>query len=160
MSPALRRLHGRRGSAILLCVLAMLALIAATTTAFLAVAVAHVREVRHQRDGVQALYMAESGVEELLDQVATTGATARIQQEITGPTLPAQPSLEQPAPAARPALPLGRYRASCRREGETLVITSVGQAPTAVGPPVERKVIVRCREVDGRWQVHEWEWPQ
>ena len=158
MSPPLRCLRSRRGSAILLATLAMLALIAATTTAFLAVVAAHLQEVRHQRDGVQALYMAESGVEELLDQLATTGAAAPIEREVLGAAIPAQPGVETPPAVRRERLPLGRYRASCRRDGPALVITSVGQAPTAVGPPVERTLVVRCRRAGGAWRVSRWEW--
>ncbi len=157
MGATLRILRSRRGSSIVFVTLAMLAIIAATTTAFLTVVAAHLKHTRHQRDGLQALYMAESGIEEMLDQLATTQSTSAVQREVSGRYVTMEADVETAAPRRSAPLPVGRYTATCQREGAALTITAVGEAPTALGPPVAREVIVHCRRAGERWVVTKWE---
>ena len=166
--PALRvpdSVTSRRGSAYLMASLALAALIAASVGAMTAVVVAHAQRVTHQRDGLQALYLAEMGVEETLARQASgdqRGRLSRIVRRDAASEGPIVPSPDTP-PGARigraddSRLVVGSYEVKAERHRGSLMIRSRGTVATPTGRVVEREVRVSCRQVGGRWAVDRWE---
>jgi len=165
MRSFMRRLHSQSGSVALIATLAMLALLAASLGGAVAVVVAHAQRVSHQRDGLQALYLAEMGIEETLTVAAEGDPPGAIRREVARPGLPAEAGARSTDTApgealrvaadSRPAV--GAYEVTVRRNGAALDITSTGRVSTPAGRSVIRTVHVNCRRADGKWTAREWE---
>ena len=157
--------HSQRGSSLLVATLAMLALVAASTGAMVAVVVAHSQRVSHQAQGVQALYLAEMGVEEMLARRAAGVETTSIGRAIpasadrdrigegSGEAAPAARLVDEPEPVAA----TGSYEAKAETVGGAVEIRSKGIVPTPAGRSVTREVRVMCRVEEGRWVPERWE---
>jgi hypothetical protein len=149
----------------LIATLAMLALLAASLGGAVAVVVAHAQRVSHQRDGLQALYLAEMGIEEALTLAAEGDTRDAIRREVKRPDLTpeagARPTDTAPGEPlrmrtdSRPVV--GAYEVTVRRNGAALDITSTGRVSTPAGRSVTRTVHVDCRPADGGWIVQGWE---
>ena len=145
--------------------LALAALIAASVGAMTVVVMAHSQRVTHQRDGVQALYLAEMGVEEALALEARGEGPARLSRMVRqdeaaeGPIVPPpdRPVGERIGRADDSRLVVGSYEVRAEQRRGLLVIRSCGRAATPAGRVVEREVRVSCRRVGGRWTVDRWE---
>jgi len=145
--------------------LALAALIAATVGAMTVVVMAHSQRVTHQRDGLQALYLAEMGVEEALALEARGEGPARLSRVIRqdeaaeGPIVPSpdRPVGERIGRADDSRLVVGSYEVRAERSGGRLVISSCGEVATPAGRVVEREVRVSCRKAGDRWAVDRWE---
>jgi len=157
--------RSQRGSGLLLAMLAMLALIAASTGAMVAIVIAHSQRVMYQQHGVQALYLAEMGVEEMLTTVADGRRPAPIARTVSWPrevgeTLVPAPDVsrgERLSPAADARAPIGSYRVAAQVAGRTLTVISTGFVTVPNGRLVTREVRVVCRRQAGRWVVGGWE---
>jgi hypothetical protein len=159
------RAASRRGSVYLMASLALLALVAASVGAMVALVMAHAQRVSHQRDGLQALYLAEMGVEEMLTRQASgervPSLTRTIRREPTsdGPIVPA-PDAATKARLQAPddsRLVVGSYEVKADRQGRSVVVRSRGRVATPAGRVVEREVRVACRRAGGGWAVERWE---
>jgi hypothetical protein len=145
--------------------LTLLALIAASTGAMTLVVVAHAQRVSHQRDGLQALYLAETGVEELLARQAYGDSATSLTRTVRRDQTPDGPRIAAPdaAPSGRlgaaddARLVVGSYEASAEQRGGLLAIRSRGSVATPGGRVVEREVRVTCRRSGGGWAVRQWE---
>jgi len=157
-----RPLASRRGSAYLLASLALLALVAASVGAMVAVVMAHAQRVSHQRDGVQALYLAEMGVEEMLTRRANgeslTSLSRTVQRE--DERIIPSPDASRAAPIAvsdQSRLVVGSYEVKAEPNGPSWVVRSRGLVATPGGRVVSREVQVACHRSHGRWIVEQWE---
>jgi len=154
----------RRGSAYLMASLALLAVIAASTAAMVLVVVAHAQRVSHQRDGLQALYLAEMGVEEMLtrqargERLSSLDRTVRFDEAADGPSAASPDAPTTTVEVSDDSrLVVGSYEVTAERHGGLLTIRSRGRVATPAGRVVEREVDVACRRVRGRWSVQQWE---
>ena len=160
---SLRR-ASRRGSVYLMATLTLLALVAASTGAMTLVVVAHAQRVSHQRDGLQALYLAEMGVEELLAQGMGDRRSVSLTRTVRQDETPDGPRVAAPDMAQAPMvgsddsrLVVGSYEVSAERRGGSLTIRSQGKVAAPAGRVVEREVRVTCRWAGGTWGVKEWQ---
>jgi hypothetical protein len=158
-------LQSQRGSSLLVATLAMLALIVASTGAMVAVIVAHSQRVSHQARGVQALYLAEMGVEEMLTARAAGEDMTSIRRTIPHAQEPEQSAEGLSERTADQALDdaqdeasvVGSYVVTSRKREGRLEIRSQGFVPTPAGRSVTRGVHVTCRQEKGRWVRVRWE---
>ncbi len=160
-----KRLQSQRGSSLLIATLAMLALIVASTGAMVTVIVAHSQRVSHQARGVQALYLAEMGVEEMLAARGAGEDTTSIRRTI--PRLrEAQPTGEGLSEMAAGsgldetsdvAAVVGSYAVTAGEVSGKLEIRSEGVVPTPAGRSVARVVRVTCNMEGDRWVPTRWE---
>jgi len=155
----------RRGSVYLMATLTLLAVVAASTGALTLIVVAHAQRVSHQREGLQALYLAETGVDEVLAQ--GMGGAGRLSLSRTvlrdraadGPNVGAPDVVGGAAmgDAQDSRLVVGSYEARAVRQGGRLTIEATGRAAAPAGRDVERHVRVTCHRAGGRWVVERWE---
>ena len=158
------RLRSKRGSVTVAATLALMVLVAVSLAATVALVAAHARRVKHQEDGLQALYLAEMGVEEVLARAASGDVPeelARTVERIEAPEA-AVGAAEATEPSVVGAdvdsrLLVGTYEATVRSSGTALAIRSRGVVATPAGMSVSREVDVRCRRVRGAWRVERWE---
>jgi hypothetical protein len=146
----------------LIAALSLLALIAASTGAMVAVVVAHAQRVSHQRDGVQALYLAEMGVEEMLSRHASGEDPVTLSRSLPRAVEAGVPAPDRAAASAvalpdAAALLVGSYDVSARADGQGLRVQSRGLVVAPSGRMVERQVRVVCRREAGRWIVRDWQ---
>jgi hypothetical protein len=144
--------------------LTLLAVIAASTGAMTLVVMAHAQRVSHQRDGLQALYLAEMGVEELLAQgmgserSAFLTRTVRREASLDGPHVAAPDTAGGALEALGDPRPVvGSYEVRAERKDGSLRVMSQGRAVDPAGKAVSREVHVTCRWTGGRWAVQRWE---
>ncbi|MBM3474560.1 MAG: hypothetical protein FJX75_14955 [Armatimonadetes bacterium] len=158
-------LTSRRGSAYLMASLALAALIAASVGAITVVVVAHAQRVTHQRDGLQALYLAEMGIEETLagqargERQTSLWRTVRRDAASEGPLapLPDRTAGGRIGRADDSRLVVGSYEVKADHRRGLLVIRSCGRVATPAGRVVEGEIRVTCRRVGGQWTVDRWE---
>ncbi|MBM3497974.1 MAG: hypothetical protein FJX74_04810 [Armatimonadetes bacterium] len=144
--------------------LTLMALIAASTGAMTLVIVAHAQRVSHQRDGLQALYLAEMGVEELLARGAGDERDMSLARTVRRDGSPEEPSVAAPDVGPRPVkaaedsrLVVGSYEVRAEQRGGRLTIRSLGRVADPAGRVVEREVRVTCRQARDRWVARRWE---
>jgi hypothetical protein len=145
--------------------LALAALVAASVGAMTVVVVAHAQRVAHQRDGLQALYLAEMGIEETLARQASGDRAERLSRTVRWEAASEGPLVPPPdvSPGAQigsggdSRLVAGSYEVKADHRRGLLVIRSCGRVATPAGRVVERGVRVTCRESGGRWVVERWE---
>jgi hypothetical protein len=164
MKTTMPLVRSERGSGLLVALLAMLALIAASTAAMVALVVAHHQRIRHQEAGLQALYLAETGVEELL---ATSGQgglprslqrTVRREPEAGEALVPTRDASAGDVVAPTDRRPVvGSYEARAQEAGGRLVVRSAGVVLLPGGKPVTRAVRVSCRRARGGWVAERWQ---
>jgi len=158
-------LRSQRGSGLLVAMLALLALIAASTGAMVALVVAHSQRVVHQQSGLQALYLAEMAVEEALTRAAAGDLPPFIARTIYRPAEPgevAAPSPDSPpaaglGPQARPTPTVGSYQVQAHTAAGSLTLRAVGAVALPNGRLLTREVHVTCRRASGRWVAERWE---
>jgi len=161
----MRAFRSQRGSSLLVATLAMLALVAASTGAMVAVVVAHSQRVSHQSQGVQALYLAEMGIDEMLarqaagEEITSIGRTipASVDRDSVGEGVAEAPSPSGLADEPDSVSVVGSYEARAETVGGAIEIRSKGIVPTPAGRSVTREVRVTCRVAEGRWVPERWE---
>lgn len=162
---AQKGLQSRRGAAYLMASLALASVIATSLAALVMVVTAHAARVKHQHDGLQALYLAEMGVEEMLarrsEGEAVTSLARVVWREVDSERriapLPDRRRELQWGTSGQPRPVIGHYETVARRSRGGLMISSRGAVATPTGRVVERQVHVTCRWTDGRWRVQRWE---
>jgi len=154
----------RRGSVYLMATLTLMMLVAASTGAMTLVIVAHAQRVSHQRDGLQALYLAEMGVEELLARGTLPERDVSLTRTIRRDEAPDGPAVAAPDVGSRAVkatedsrLVVGSYEVCAEQRGGSLTIRAQGRVADPAGRVVEREVRVTCRRAGGRWVVDRWE---
>lgn len=130
------RTNRRRGAAALAAMLLLCTAIMLGMATYVAGVAAGAARVTHQRDTVQCVYAAESGIELAL---------ARVNRG------------EMPSEPITGACGTAFYRATVEQDGTRLVITADGTQPRPGRADLARRVKVRCARSDGLYVVTRWE---